>query len=89
MRILIVSAAFYPANSPRSFRTTELSKELASQGHEVVVVTPYKGIIQAELAEKWKIQVEDPAKDCHKIYICVFSSSDTLQISQQSIGMVF
>lgn len=63
MRILIVSAAFYPANSPRSFRTTELSKELASQGHDVVVVTPHKGKIQAELAEKWKIQVEDPARD--------------------------
>lgn len=36
-KILIVSRAFYPINSPRSFRTTELVKELAKQGHDVTV----------------------------------------------------
>ncbi|MEI7707625.1 MAG: glycosyltransferase [Chlorobium sp.] len=36
-RILILSASFFPDNSPRSFRTTELAKELSRQGHEVVV----------------------------------------------------
>jgi len=39
-RILIVSRSFYPMNSPRSFRTTELAKELARQGHDVTVLTP-------------------------------------------------
>ena len=39
-KILIVSRSFYPMNSPRSFRTTELAKELARQGHEVTVLTP-------------------------------------------------
>lgn len=39
-KILIVSASFYPENSPRSFRTTELAKEFSRQGHFVVVITP-------------------------------------------------
>lgn len=39
-KILIISRSFYPMNSPRSFRTTELAKELARQGHEVTVLTP-------------------------------------------------
>lgn len=38
-KILIVSNAFYPENSPRSFRTTELAKELVRQGHQVTVLT--------------------------------------------------
>jgi hypothetical protein len=38
--ILIVSRSFYPQNSPRSFRTTELAKELARQGHVVNVLLP-------------------------------------------------
>lgn len=42
-RVLIVSASFYPQNSPRSFRTTELAKELARQGHDVTVYIPVKG----------------------------------------------
>jgi len=37
-KILIVSASFYPMNSPRSFRTTELVKEFSRQGHEVTVL---------------------------------------------------
>ncbi|MGV9003539.1 glycosyltransferase [Flavobacterium sp.] len=38
-RILIVSNAFYPENSPRSFRTTELAKELVRKGNEVTIIT--------------------------------------------------
>lgn len=38
-KILIVSRSFYPMNSPRSFRTTELAKEFARQGHEVTLYT--------------------------------------------------
>lgn len=41
-KILIVSRSFYPQNSPRSFRTTELAKEMARQGHVVTVLTPKK-----------------------------------------------
>jgi len=42
-KILIVSAVFYPEKSPRSFRTTELAKELSRQGHEVTVCFPTHG----------------------------------------------
>jgi hypothetical protein len=63
--ILIVSRSFYPINSPRSFRTTELAKELARQGHAVTVLTPKRPehrdfeqehnlIIQDLGAPKWK-----------------------------------
>lgn len=38
-KILIVTQKFYPIIAPRSFRSTELAKELARQGHEVTVLT--------------------------------------------------
>ncbi|NHM06447.1 glycosyltransferase family 4 protein [Flavobacterium sp. CYK-4] len=46
-KILLVSNAFYPENSPRSFRATELAKELVRQGHNVKVIThPREGVEQ-------------------------------------------
>jgi glycosyltransferase involved in cell wall biosynthesis len=39
MKILIIAKGFYPLISPRSFRATELAKELVKQGHYVKVVT--------------------------------------------------
>ncbi len=39
-KILIVSGSFFPGNSPRAHRTTQLAKELAHQGHEVTVLVP-------------------------------------------------
>ena len=39
-KILIVGRTFFPEQSPRSFRTTELAKELARQGHQVEVLLP-------------------------------------------------
>ncbi len=39
-RILIVGRTFFPEQSPRSFRTTELAKEFARQGHHVEVLLP-------------------------------------------------
>lgn len=40
MKILIISGTFYPRNSPRSFRTTELAKEFSRLGHDVTVMIP-------------------------------------------------
>lgn len=37
MKIVLISSHCYPKNSPRSFRTTELAKELAKRGHNVIV----------------------------------------------------
>lgn len=39
-KILIVGNTFFPVQSPRSFRTTELAKEFARQGHKVDVLLP-------------------------------------------------
>lgn len=36
-KIVIVSYATYPGNSPRNMRTNELAKELAKQGHDVTL----------------------------------------------------
>lgn len=38
-KILITTNGFYPDISPRSFRATELAKELVRQGHQVAVLT--------------------------------------------------
>ncbi|MGV3461109.1 MAG: glycosyltransferase [Flavobacterium sp.] len=39
-KILIVTKGFYPENSPRAFRATELAKAFVKQGHEVTVLLP-------------------------------------------------
>lgn len=39
MKILIISLHAFPAQGPRAFRTTELSEQLAKNGHEVVLYT--------------------------------------------------
>ena len=58
-KILIVSASFYPMISPRSFRTTELAKEFARQGHEVVVYIPFKDFDYSDFAKKYNIQFKN------------------------------
>ncbi len=40
-KILIITRDFYPYQSPRSFRATELTKEFCRNGHEVTVIAPY------------------------------------------------
>ncbi len=52
MKILIISGAFYPQNSPRAFRTTELAKELIRLGHAVTVYVPEKIDVPSEFLEK-------------------------------------
>ena len=41
-KILLVTNAFYPEISPRSYRATELAREFYRQGHEVVVITRFR-----------------------------------------------
>lgn len=40
MKILIISGDFFPYNSPRSFRTTELVKQFVRLGHDVTLYIP-------------------------------------------------
>lgn len=41
MKIIVVSNFFYPENTPRAFRTTEIAKELSRLGHKVVLYIPH------------------------------------------------
>lgn len=58
-KILIVSRGFYPDNSPRSHRTTELAKEFAREGHEVTVITPIYEKSQISFAQDHNITIKD------------------------------
>lgn len=46
-KILIVTNGFFPEISPRSFRATELAKELVRQGHQVTVCTHFRDGLEA------------------------------------------
>lgn len=61
-KILIVSKFFYPENSPRSFRATELAKELARQGHKVTVITPRISDIHDKFEIEHKISIRNLGK---------------------------
>lgn len=58
-KILIVSSTFYPANSPRSFRTTELVKEFARQGHQVTLITPKNDEQQFAFEREYGIKIKN------------------------------
>ena len=61
-KILIVSRAFYPTIAPRSFRATELAKELAKQGHNVTVLTHKHEFDYSEFEETYHLNIEDFVK---------------------------
>lgn len=54
-KILIVANGFYPQQTPRSFRATELAKEFCRQGHSVTVMAPHKENVQ-QLLDEYPIQ---------------------------------
>lgn len=55
MNILLIAKGFYPIISPRSFRATELAKELVRQGHQVTVATLYDAN-QVNFAKEYNIK---------------------------------
>lgn len=58
MKILIISGSFYPNNSPRSFRTTELAKEFCRLGHDVTVYIPNNEYDYTEFQKEWPITIK-------------------------------
>ena len=58
-KILIVCRAFYPSNSPRSHRSTELAKEFALQGHEVTVITPRDTAVHSAFEKEHHLSIKD------------------------------
>ncbi len=57
-KILIASAAFFPENSPRSFRATELAKEFVRQGHDTTVLTLDGGELLEQFCIKHSINLK-------------------------------
>ncbi len=58
-RILIISAAFYPAISPRANRTTELAKEMSRQGHDVTLLIPKQNHDYTLIEKEFNLVVKD------------------------------
>ncbi len=57
-KILLVTNAFLPEISPRSFRATELCKEFARQGHEVTVLTKKRDYDYSKFLKDYPIKLE-------------------------------
>lgn len=57
MKILIVSGAFFPNNSPRSFRTTELVKELSNRGHEITLYIPKTDFDYSDFLANYHVKI--------------------------------
>lgn len=58
MKILLVTASFFPEISPRSFRMTELCKQFCRDGHEVTLVTPITQD-RSQLAQEFGFELID------------------------------
>lgn len=58
MKILILSGFFWPVNTPRSFRTTELAKQLYREGHDVTVCIPSNDTDYAEFLKDYPIHLD-------------------------------
>jgi hypothetical protein len=56
-KILIICKGFYPENTPRSFRATELALEFARQFHHVTVITNAKDFDYTDFVSKNKINL--------------------------------
>lgn len=65
-RIFIVSSSFYPVISPRSFRATELAKELARQGHQVTVFTEFRNADYDKIGRDFNLSLVDLGKRSFK-----------------------
>ncbi len=65
-KILIVCHGFYPENSPRANRASELVKEFALQGHSVVVLTP-KRPEHIAFEKEHQVQIKDLGKPKWKV----------------------
>lgn len=58
MKILIIANFFYPENTPRAFRTTELALELRRIGYDITVALPNKGIDYTDYCKENNIKIE-------------------------------
>ena len=61
-RVLIISKAFYPEITPRSFRATELAKEFSKQGHDVTVLIDDKGFDYSDFSAEHTVRIKHYGK---------------------------
>lgn len=57
MKILIVAGSFYPFNSPRAFRTTELAKQFSLLGHDVTVYNSMEDYDYTDFLNKYPMKI--------------------------------
>lgn len=57
MKIIIVSAYFFPEIEPRSFRTTSLVNELSKKGHDITVCIPYREFDNEDFLNKNNVNI--------------------------------
>jgi glycosyltransferase involved in cell wall biosynthesis len=57
-RILLVSSAFYPEISPRSYRATELAKEFSRQGNEVTVISKFRDYEYSSFLKEYPVTLK-------------------------------
>lgn len=58
MKILIASGFFYPENTPRAFRTTELAKRFCRLGHDVTVCIPQRDDDLSSFISQYPIKIK-------------------------------
>ena len=66
MKILVISRSIHPEISPRSFRTTEIIKELSRQGHNVTLYIEVTSDEQRDLCKNYGV-------DCKNLGPLLFS----------------
>lgn len=59
IRIAIVCQLFYPQQTPRAMRATELAKEFARQGHKTIVYCLTGGFDYSEFESNFNLKVEN------------------------------
>lgn len=84
MKILIISGAFFPDNSPRSFRSTELVKEFCRQGHDVTYIGSYKEEPHHALVKEFGFNFIDVGRK--KLQMYQPSSNSISQLSARVIN---
>ena len=57
-KILLVSSAFYPELSPRSFRATELAKEFIREGHELTVIIKSRDYDYSSFLKEYSVNLK-------------------------------
>lgn len=58
MEITVISAYFYPEITPRSFRTTELVKELVNRGHKVTLYVPKRDFDYTDFKKQFPVEIK-------------------------------